>query len=146
MQLSADEAQWISGRMCKNRDAIFSKYQPSIFSKRSATRFPRRSIALRNHDRFGGSAIAQHGICPQRILPSDRSFLISRDTRAKNKRRNDCAASRICAESFADGRTAQRRCGEKTQAPHHDHRWVRARVDPSHNCNFAFETSCAERR
>src|SRR6266496_4591497 len=101
MQLSADEAQRVSGTMRQKRSAIFSKHQPPVFSKRGATRFRRRSIVLRNHDRSGGSAIAQHGICPQRTLPSDRSFLISRDPRAKNKRRNDCAASRIRAESFA---------------------------------------------
>src|SRR6266481_7592882 len=107
MQLSADEAQRVSGTMRKTRGAIVSKYQPPVFSKRGATRFRRRSTALRNYDRFGRSAIAQHGICPQRILPSDRSSLISRDPAAKNKRRNHCASRRIRADSFVDGRTAQ---------------------------------------
>src|SRR4030095_12096439 len=43
-----------------------------------------------------------------------------RDSRTKPNRPKDCAPGRFCAESFLDGRSAHRRCGEKTQTPHHD--------------------------
>jgi hypothetical protein len=77
MQLSAAKAQRVSRTMHADRGAIFSKHQPPLFSERGATRFCRRSISLRNDDRCGRSAIAQHGICPQRVLSSNRSGLIS---------------------------------------------------------------------
>src|SRR5947199_8777796 len=93
----------------------------------------------------GGSAIVQHGICPHRVLSSNRSALISRDHAAKNKRRNDCASWRIYAEPFLNGRAAPRCCSEKAQAPHHDHCGLRARFNSGDDCNLPIETRGAER-
>src|SRR5437660_8877495 len=145
MELSASTAQRVPRTMRQNRGAIFSKHQSPLFSKGGATRFCRRSISLRSHGNFGCSTSAEHGICPQRVLSSNCSALISRDPTAKNKGRNDCASGRIRAESFLDGRAAPSRCSEKTKASHHDHCCLRARFDSGDDCNLTIETGSAER-
>jgi hypothetical protein len=68
MQLSADEAQRISGNDAQESRRHLSKYQPSIFSKEARRDFVGEALLFAIMIVMG-SAIAQHGICPQRILP-----------------------------------------------------------------------------
>src|SRR4029077_4419709 len=76
LQLSPDDAGRVSGTMRHNPDAAFLEYQRSVFSKRSATRFSRRSSLFRNRRHPGSRAFGKRGKCSGRTLSRIWSALI----------------------------------------------------------------------
>src|SRR5262249_42653056 len=76
LQLSPNDSGRVSGTMRHNPDTGFLEYQRSVFSKRSATRFSRRSSLFRNRRHHGSRAFGKRGKCSGRTFSRIWSALI----------------------------------------------------------------------
>ena len=135
------------GRCVTTADTAFLEYQRSVFSKRSATRFSRRSSLFRRSSSSRQPCLwsarqMQWSNFVAHLLRFDSTVVPQR----KSKEETIVRPSRIHVKSFLDGRAARGYSGEEAQAAHHYHRCLGAWFDSGDDSHLAPEAGSAEHR